>query len=131
MRQRYRWVTEAAALLLLERKEPIYSPITSTVPISDELERLGYPTCDLGTPFWVKDYDLPFLHCCDTLIVLMLEGWEESLGLELDIATALELGITIEYLYPIMAGDRVRGFFTAPPDPRTAYIAAINKGLYE
>jgi hypothetical protein len=49
---------------------------------------------------WVKALDLPILRICNSLKVLMIAGWRESVGLAEEIKFATEHGIEIEYLEP-------------------------------
>ena len=46
--------------------------------------------------YWEK-YDRWFLARCDVLVVLLLDGWNQSVGIEDEIRIAVELGKSIEY----------------------------------
>jgi ABC-type Fe3+-hydroxamate transport system substrate-binding protein len=50
--------------------------------------------------FW-KPIDLKFIDVCDGgLLVLMLDGWQDSLGVTEEIAYCEELGIPVRYVDP-------------------------------
>ena len=71
----------------------IYSPISSWHTIA----------CKFGMPktfeFWER-LNLSFLVQCKKLIVVMLPGWKESVGLQGEIEFAENMGMDIEYLDP-------------------------------
>ncbi len=50
----------------------------------------------IGWDYWEK-FNKVLLARCDKLFVLKLKGWEKSIGLQAEIATARELKIPIEY----------------------------------
>jgi len=47
--------------------------------------------------YW-QNFDKNFLERCDGLIVLMLDGWDRSVGVKSEIEYAKELGMPIEYI---------------------------------
>jgi hypothetical protein len=47
--------------------------------------------------FW-KNYCETFIAKCDKMVVLMLDGWEESDGVKGEIEFAIQVGIPIEYI---------------------------------
>jgi nucleoside 2-deoxyribosyltransferase len=65
----------AAAATLVRRRIVVYSPITMTHPIDVALA--GDLT--LGSKFWV-DFDEAFMNKCAGIIVLQLDGWDQSDG---------------------------------------------------
>jgi len=69
----------------------VFSPITHGVPIAESVE--------LSTEwdFWKDDCTL-MLSKCDKLIVLQLDGWVFSKGLQAEVNIARELGLEIEYV---------------------------------
>jgi len=87
-----RWVmvTGAMACLMKDRKRVVYSPITSTHFLVD----LGIP---LGWDFWEAP-SLQMLERCDCLIVLGLEGWKSSVGVQAELAHARALNIPTYFL---------------------------------
>lgn len=88
--KRFNIVNKVAAKLISEG-EHIFSPISSSHPISlaGDLPK--------SFDFWIE-YDRAFLKCSKKLIVLMLKGWEESIGVSGEIKIAKQLNIPIEYL---------------------------------
>ena len=89
---RFDMVNRAAARLMLAG-ELIFSPISHSHPIAEagDLPR--------GFDYW-EAFDRAYLaHCCK-LIVLRLDGWRESVGVQAEIRIAGELGLPIEYLDP-------------------------------
>jgi uncharacterized protein DUF1937 len=89
---RYEAVCKAAGDLMCEGKT-IFSPLSHTHPIQQRMRE------DKGHDFWMKA-DYPFLVAADGLIVLMLDGWQESKGVEEEIRVASYLGKPIVYREP-------------------------------
>lgn len=59
-------------------------------------------TPEMGSDYnFFGDYSRNLLRRCDLLLVVMLDGWDESTGVADEIATAEKLGIPIEYVDPI------------------------------
>ena len=79
-----------AACALLQNGHYVYAPIPHTVAIA----KCGLP---VGYKFW-KEYDHEMLRRLDKLVVLMLDGWKESVGVQDEIAFMAELGKPIEYM---------------------------------
>jgi Domain of unknown function (DUF1937) len=77
---------------LMKSGEIVYSPISHTHPIA--------VCCNLPYEFdyWEK-VDTAFLGRSKKLIVVMLDGWKESKGIEKEIAIARRLKINISYCY--------------------------------
>jgi hypothetical protein len=88
--RRYQQISAVAAELM-RRGEWIYSPITSCHHLAIDYE-LPY-----DADFWLK-HDLAFLARCDRMIVLQLEGWDESVGVKREIEFATEKNIPIVYM---------------------------------
>jgi hypothetical protein len=86
--KRYEQVTSVAAKLML-RGLCIYSPITSMHYLARKVKANAID--------WLQ-HDLVILARCDKLIVLQLEGWENSVGLKKEIAFASENNIPVEYI---------------------------------
>jgi hypothetical protein len=79
-----------AAAELLRQGQSVFAPICHSHPI-----------CEYGLPldwqFW-QPHDRRFLETCDEIVVLMLAGWEESVGVQAEIAIARELGKPVRLL---------------------------------
>lgn len=70
----------------------VFSPIAHTHPIS---------LYDLpgDWEFW-KEYDEIMLKKCDKMLVLMLEGWETSKGVQAEVEFMQAAGKQVEYITP-------------------------------
>lgn len=57
---------------------------------------------DMDTSFetW-KSYDLKMIKLLDGVLVLMLAGWQESIGVRAEIEFALKNGIEVRYVDPV------------------------------
>jgi len=88
--RRFRTVCRAAAKLM-QAGIVVFSPLSHSVPIVEH-GGLGEMTHE----FWMSQ-DIPFLQRCDELLVIGLEGWEDSLGVreEMFQAMALRKPITV------------------------------------
>lgn len=93
--RRHRQVCEAAARLF-ERGIYTYSPIAHTVAIN-ELGGLNEAAFEYWRPF-----DLGMVDRLTGLMVLMLPGWRESVGLQAEIAHARATGKPILWAEPEM-----------------------------
>lgn len=69
------------AARLMEAGIPVFSPISHSHPIADHM------VDDRGHDFWMA-MDLPLLRLASGLLVLTLEGWEESRGVASEIDEA-------------------------------------------
>lgn len=80
-----------AAAALMRKGELIFSPISHSHAIAED--------CDLPTnfEFW-REFDHAMLEVCGKLIVLKLEGWCESLGVNAEIDMAHSLKLPIVYM---------------------------------
>jgi len=90
MADRFRDVCSAASRLMRDGYN-IFSPIAHTHPIA---LAGGLPT---DFDYWQK-YDEIILSRCDRLVVLMLDGWEKSNGIAMEIKIAKRIGIPVEYI---------------------------------
>jgi hypothetical protein len=89
----YRWQRVAIyAAHLIEEGYHAYSPICHSEGIRAHVPTLG-PTF----AFW-RAVDLDFLSRCDSLHVLMLDGWEKSVGVSAEIDEARRLRIPVSYI---------------------------------
>lgn len=88
--KRYEQITAVAARLMAEGRI-IYSPITSMHYLA---KTHALPT---EADFWLK-HDLAILRRCGKLLVLQLDGWDQSLGLKSEIEFAEANNIPVEYI---------------------------------
>jgi len=79
----------------------VFSPITH----SHEIAKYGTST---KWDFW-RNIDIEFLRRCAYLVVLKLEGWQDSVGVQAEIELARESGITVIY---IDYHENLPGFFS-------------------
>lgn len=95
----------AAAVRLIAAGHVVFSPIVH-----------GHPLVGHGLPtdwrFW-EPFDREQLARCDEVVVLMLDGWRESVGVAAEIRIAGEFGKPVRYLAP---GD-------ATGSPTLAHVA--------
>ena len=94
--QRFHQACYAAAQLLASGLT-VFSPIVHGHPLVAH----GLPT---DWPFWER-FDRDHLVRCDEVVVLMLEGWRESVGVAAEILIAGELGKPVRYLDPDATGS--------------------------
>jgi nucleoside 2-deoxyribosyltransferase len=79
-----------AAVAMLHTGRVVFSPIAHSHPLAQH----GLPG---NWHFW-EQYDRAFLERCDEVVVLMLDGWQESVGVQAEIRIARELGMPVRYL---------------------------------
>jgi hypothetical protein len=91
--RRFEEVNRLAARVMMEGYT-IFSPISQSHPISTYL-----PDCTETWDFWQKQ-DLPWLERCDEVWVLMLDKWNESVGVRGEIKHAKACGIPIFHIRP-------------------------------
>jgi hypothetical protein len=68
----------------------VFSPIAHSHPLVEH----GLPT---DWSFWER-HDREHLARCDEVVVLMLDGWQESIGVREEIRIARELGKPVRYV---------------------------------
>jgi hypothetical protein len=79
-----------ATASLMRAGRSVFSPIVHSHP----LVRYGLP---VEWDFW-QAQDCEHLRGCDCVVVLTLEGWETSVGVQAEVRLANELGLPIHYL---------------------------------
>ena len=79
-----------AAAELLRQGRTVFCPVAHSHGIC----RYGLP---LDWRFWER-HDRRYLEVCDEVVVLMLDGWQESAGVQAEIAIARELGKPVTFL---------------------------------
>jgi hypothetical protein len=72
----------------------VSSPITHSHP----MERFGLD----GSWEWWKNIDTEYLHLSQRVIVLCIDGWRESVGVQAEIRIAKDLGLEIQYMFPVL-----------------------------
>jgi hypothetical protein len=106
--ERYQAACRAAAALMRDG-QLVYSPIAH----SHNLSTYGLPT---DWAFW-SQYDREMLARCDELLVLMLDGWDISIGVREEIRIALELGKPIRFLHDTQQQKTSRAPRSANTEP--------------
>jgi nucleoside 2-deoxyribosyltransferase len=84
--------TCAVAALLMRDGHMVFSPVVHGHPLT----RHGLP----GDWSYWKPHARWHLARCDEIVVLMLEGWEESVGLCAEVEMATALGKPVWYRVP-------------------------------
>lgn len=90
MEARFHAVNAVAARLMLAGQH-VFSPISHSHPIAVA------GALPVGWDYW-EAYDRAHLANCRKLVVLMLDGWKLSSGVQGEIKIAEELGLEIEYI---------------------------------
>lgn len=88
--RRFREVTRVTGELMRAGVH-VFSPITHCHPIA---EAGNLPK---GWEYW-QEYDRAMLSACGRVVVLMQDGWRESMGVQCEIAMAERLGLPVEYM---------------------------------
>lgn len=86
--QRYRAACMATATML-RAGVPVYAPIVHTHPLVAH----GLPG---DWRFWSR-YDQTFLEIADAVVVLALDGWQESIGVGEELRLAEQMGIPVTF----------------------------------
>ena len=81
---RFRTACRAAAILM-KAGIVVFSPISHSVPIAEYVGEI-----ESEHDFWMS-IDIPILHRCDELLVLGLDGWSESKGVQREMFEAIAL----------------------------------------
>lgn len=87
---RFQIVTKVAARLMSEGRS-VFSPITHGHPMNMFGVTVGWDT-------WAAIDEAILTQCCKEMIVLTLDGWQESRGIAAEIEIAKEAGIPITYM---------------------------------
>lgn len=100
-----------AAATLLKRGLHVFSPICHSHPMAvhGNIDKLAHD-------FWLR-LDIAILDECDSLIVLMMPGWNESRGVKAEIDHAEATGKPISYLSWPMLNVRENVGDGAKPEP--------------
>ena len=82
---------------LIRGGQPTFSPIVHSHP----LVRFGLPT---DWEFWQRN-DREHMRCCHQVVVLTLDGWRESQGVQAEMDLAIDMDLPIRYLPPEMISN--------------------------
>jgi len=88
---RFQQICHITADLMRKKGLVVYSPIGSMHPVA-----LRH-TLSTDWEYW-KHFDSVFIFRADKLIVAMMDGWMESVGVQAEVNLATDAGITVEYL---------------------------------
>jgi len=89
--QRYQEITNITRKIINAFVDVVpYTPITYTHVLAQELER---------EVNWIH-FDMTFLFCCDALLVVQMDGWKESVGVQEEIKKAKDMNIHTMYAKP-------------------------------
>jgi nucleoside 2-deoxyribosyltransferase len=91
---RYAALTEAAAKLIKDG-HIVFSPITHLHPVDAFLRPTEYDTD------WWFALDEPFMAACTELVILTLDGWEDSKGTAAERAWFEERGLPVTFMEPV------------------------------
>lgn len=78
----------------------IFSPLSHSHPIASASH------LELGWEQW-QEMDKVFIRLCSKMIVLMLDDWKKSIGVQAEIEYARELGMKIIYITEFYNGDNL------------------------
>lgn len=85
-----------AAAHLMQIGHTVFSPIAHSHPIAEHLPAELLMSWD----FW-RGQDFPLLELAGEVVVMTLDGWKESRGVQAEIAHAEKHGIPIRYMDPV------------------------------
>jgi hypothetical protein len=91
--KRFRSANHYAAYLL-RQGHIVFSPLSHSHPIAVQC---GLPETDFE--FW-QAFSFAFVDWAEVIHVLMLDGWDTSIGVEAETRRAVEHGKLIEYVRP-------------------------------
>ncbi|MCL2625132.1 MAG: DUF1937 family protein [Planctomycetaceae bacterium] len=82
-RQRYHLACRAAAKLM-QAGIVVFSPLANSVPAVE------FGGLELSHPEFMA-LDLPILQRCNEMLILALDGWQQSIGVQQELGTAIAL----------------------------------------
>lgn len=97
-RRRFKAACQAAAAMLTMGLQ-VFSPIVHSAPIA------ACGLDDMNHDFWMH-VDKPYLEWCHMVMVLTLDGWRESRGVNIEIAQARSMGKPVSFICPADLGVR-------------------------
>ena len=87
------WMVTCVAARMVASGEIVFAPITYTHTLC---QAAGLDPLD---PQWYG-FDVPFLLACQRLVVITLDGWQVSRGVQEELMIAEQMGIPIEFIDP-------------------------------
>ena len=108
---RYHYVNRVAGYLMMQGAV-VFSPLSHSHVIAAEG---GMP---IDWTFWAQQ-DLAILARCDSILVLTIPGWQQSLGVQAEIGFAREHGIPVKYVDPAELPSPLNTDFPKPNDANT------------
>ena len=103
MQDRFEWVSAVCAELM-KKGYVVFSPITYSHQLSID------HSLPCNWEFW-KNIDETFLKVCDGMLVLTLDGWEESVGLKAEVELAIKKAIPIKGIDTNLRTFEIEHFF--------------------
>ena len=94
MKEREQEINRVIAELTYKYGYSFFGPITQSAPLERIIPALG------GSFSQWKNIDLTWVKACEELWVVMLDGWDISIGVTEEISYAQELGKPIRYINP-------------------------------
>ena len=95
VRKRRVFISTMCAAMILKNGYMVYSPLTHTSSIAEFLP----PENECSWKYW-KDISLTFVDWADELWVIMLNGWQKSIGVAAEIKHANKNQMKTRYYYP-------------------------------
>lgn len=89
--QRFQQACQAAAALI-RNGTPVFCPIAHSYPIA----QYDLPT---DWTFWER-VDRLQMQSCTEVVVVKLDGWEQSRGIAAEVQIAEEMGLPVRYVEP-------------------------------
>ncbi len=97
-RRRFQASCKAAATML-SKGLMVFNPLAHSVPIA------ACGLDDMDHDFWMH-VDRPYLEWCDMVMVLTLDGWRDSRGVNAEISAARSMGKPVSFIAPADLGVR-------------------------
>jgi hypothetical protein len=120
----YHRANRATVWLIQQRDEQVFSPISHGHGIHQASD------CSIPHDYWMA-LDLNILSYCTKVVVLCVYGWDESLGVDLEITHAKKLNIPVHYLVPGKDGYEIQheapanGSVGRNPHSRKSYTGCV------
>lgn len=87
-----------AAAALMQAGHRVFSPISHTHPIAEAGD------LPLGWDYW-EAFDRAYLSISARVVVLRIDGWDQSKGVAAELRIAAEAGLPVEYFDPPEISD--------------------------